>query len=589
MAIAVQELPRWDLESVFPSVESAEYRSVVDRMKRQIADLGAELDRVGIGATPGAGSAAAFPAVLRSYNDLIEHASTVMAYTYCTVDTDSRNEVAQAKVSELDQALVPLMKLESKIVSWLGTQNPAELTAASPEGEAHAYFIRKAHERATRLMSPAEEELAADLAPTGSTAWAKLHSDMSSQIEVDVQGEKLPMSAVRNLAYDADRSKRRAAYEAELGAWKTWELPLSACMNGVKGEVSVLCRKRNWDSPLNEALFHSNIDRGTLDAMMAAAQDSMPTFRRYLHAKARLLGVAKLEWYDIFAPVGDSPREWAWGEACDFVADCFDSYSPKMGDFARRNYTSRWIDAGPRPGKRDGAYCSDMREDESRILMNFKPAFGSVKTLAHELGHAYHNLCLHGRTPIQKTNPMTLAETASTFCETIVAHAGLKEASGGERLSILEATLQGQCQVVVDITSRFLFEQAVFTGRESRELSANELSAAMEDAQKKTYGDGLASLHPYMWAAKPHYYSTGSYYNYPYMFGLLFGLGLYACYEKDPDGFRTAYDDLLSSTGMDDAATLAAKFGIDVRSKAFWAGSLGVIARDIEQFEALCP
>lgn len=589
MAFAVQELPRWDLESVFPSVESPEYRAAVDKMKRMIADLASEFDRIGIGAVPGAGSAASFPSVLSDYNALIEHASTVMAYTFCTVDTDSRNEVAQAKVSELDQALVPLSKLESRLVSWLGTQNPQDLTAASPEAKAHAYFVRKSHERATRLMSPVEEELVADLAPTGSTAWAKLHSDLSSQIEVDVDGEKLPMSAVRNLAYDGDRAKRESAYRAELGAWKTWELPLAACMNGVKGEVALLCKKRSWNSPLDEALFHSNIDRGTLDAMMDASRDAMPTFRKYLKAKARLLGVGTLQWFDIFAPVGESPREWAWGEACDFVAECFDSFSPKMGDFARRNYSSRWIDAGPRPGKRDGAYCSDMRGDESRILMNFKPAFGSVKTLAHELGHAYHNLCLDGRTPIQKTNPMTLAETASTFCETIVAHAGLKEASGGERLSILEATLQGQCQVVVDITSRFLFEQAVFDGRVSRELSASELCAAMEDTQKNTYGEGLASLHPYMWAAKPHYYSTGSYYNYPYMFGLLFGLGLYACYEKDPSGFRTAYDDLLSSTGMDDAAALADKFGIDVRSKEFWAESLGVIARDIEQLEALCP
>jgi oligoendopeptidase F len=184
---------------------------------------------------------------------------------------------------------------------------------------------------------------------------------------------------------------------------------------------------------------------------------------------------------------------------------------------------------------------------------------------------------------------MTLAETASIFCETVIRQAVVRsDADKRDKLAVLEASLQGSCQVVVDITSRFLFESAVFEKRGDRELSAAEMCEFMFDAQRKTYGDGLDSefLHPYMWAAKPHYYGS-SFYNFPYMFGLLFGLGLYAIYEKDPQSFKARYDDLLSSTGLADAATLAQRFGIDIKTPEFWRGSLAQIAGDVDKFEAL--
>src|SRR5690606_5913703 len=229
-----------------------------------------------------------------------------------------------------------------------------------------------------------------------------------------------------------------------------------------------------------------------------------------------------------------------------------------------------------------------LRNDESRILANYEPSFNSVSTLAHELGHAYHNLTLAGRTPLQHSTPTTLAETASIFCERIVVQAALGSASEQEQIAILEASLQNACQVVVDITSRFLFERRVLEQRQQRELSIDEFKNLMLDAQRETYGDGLDAnaLHPYMWAVKGHYYGA-TFYNYPYMFGLLFGLGLYARYEADPDNFKAGYDDLLSSTGMGDAAELAARFGINTRSVDFWRNSLNVVRRDIDTFVAL--
>jgi pepF/M3 family oligoendopeptidase len=445
---------------------------------------------------------------------------------------------------------------------------------------------------ASKQMSPVEEELAAKLRPTSSVAWGKLHGDVSSQIEVEVElpdGVKtLPMSAVRALAYDSDLTVRRTAFEAELRTWEEHRVPLAASLNSIKGERLVLCERRGWDSPLSETLLDANIDRETLDAMISAAENAFPDFRRYFRAKAKATsGAAKLPFYDLFAPLGKD-RVWSYPEACEFVSRQFHGYSSKLGEFADRAFRENWIDVDPRPGKRDGAFCAGLRRDESRILLNFKPAFGSVSTLAHELGHGYHNLCLADRTMMQRETPMTLAETASIFCETIITQAAIAEGDAEDQLAILEASLMRCGQTVVDITSRYYFESAVFEQRNKRELSADEFCGIMKEAQEKTYGDGLDSglLHPYMWAAKPHYYGR-SFYNFPYMYGLLFGVGLYKVYEQDPDGFRSKYDDLLSSTGLADAWTLGQRFGFDVRDEAFWAGSLEVIVRDIDRFEEL--
>jgi len=220
------------------------------------------------------------------------------------------------------------------------------------------------------------------------------------------------------------------------------------------------------------------------------------------------------------------------------------------------------------------------------VLLNFSDSFGNVTTIAHELGHAYHGMCLATRTAAQRETPSTLAETASTFCEIIIRHAATQNVTQLEELAILDGTLQGSAQVVVDISSRFLFEKSVFEQRANRELSIDEFNDAMLAAQSATYGDGVdpTTYHRYMWAAKPHYYDVdGGFYNFPYMFGLLFGLGLYARYRQDADAFKASYDDLLSMTGMADAATLAARFGIDLRRRDFWDASLKVVEQDIDR------
>lgn len=582
--------PRWDLSFLFPSPGSAEFESACKTCYADLESLRKTFEDLGIRkvqADPNAAST--FERAATALNQYLITQRRIVAYLHALVTTDSTDEIAQAKQSEFQSRTTDLPKLATAFTAWIGAQDVDAMLSTSPVAREHEHMLRKAKEAAAHLMSPAEEALASDLSLTGSTAWQKLHGNLTSQLEVQVGSERIAMSQVRNRAYDPDRDVRREAYMAELDAWKRVEVPLAACMNSIKGELNTLSKRRNWNSPLAMACFNANIDEQTLEAMMTAAQESFPAFRRYLNAKAKMLGLEKLAWYDIFAPVGGSGRQWEYREAAPFVRNCFAGYSQKMADFAQSMYDQERIDAEPRAGKRDGAYCMGIAPSDSLIMMNFKPAFGSVSTLAHELGHGYHNLCLQDRTMLQRSTPMTLAETASIFCETIIRQAVLTgDSDDQEKLSVLEASLQGCCQVVVDITSRYLFEKAVFEKRSDRELSAAEMCEIMLDAQRQTYGDGLDSefLHPYMWAVKPHYYSS-AFYNFPYMFGLLFGLGLYAIYEKEPEGFVDRYDALLSSTGLADAATLASGFGIDIRTPDFWRGSLNQIAADVDKFEAL--
>lgn len=593
-----QSLPRWDMTPIFPGLESSEFAQGFAHAVSSIDDLTAFFDAHSIQGQPSLQIdetlIQTFEALVARYNEVLGETHTLGTYIVCFVRTNSYDNLAQARMSELQQSLLRLSLLDKRFTAWLGSLDVEQLIQRSSVANEHAFYLRRTREEARHLMEPGEEALAEELNLNSGSAWARLHGNVTSQlnVEIDLDGrrEELPMSVVRNMAYEPDRAARRRAFEAEIAGWKRVEVPLAAALNSIKGEVNTLVSHRKWASPLEAALFVDSIDNEIFEAMFSAARESFPDFRRYLHAKARAMGLERLAWYDLSAPVGSDGRVWGFDEAADFIVTQFGTYSQRLADFAARAFREHWIDAEPRPGKRDGAFCTDLRGGVSRVFTNYRPAFSGVSTMAHELGHGYHNLNLINRSELQRAHPMTLAETASIFCETIIRQAALNKAGKQEQIAILEASLQGSCQVVVDIISRFLFEQRVFEKRRQRELSVDELNDLMLEAQRETYGDGLdqEQLHPYMWAVKQHYYSTGRwFYNYPYMFGLLFGLGLYARYQRDPDAFKQGYDDLLASTGMADAATLSARFGIDLRSQEFWRASLDLIRSDIERFETL--
>jgi oligoendopeptidase F len=589
-------LPRWDVSDVFPDLGSREYAAARERFGADLSRLTALYDEHGVrggnDVVLDEATVQAFDGVLEATNEVMDAVRLLSGYVSAFVTTNARDDTAQGELSQLQAELAQLAKLRSRFDAWVAALGHKELATKSTAAADHAHPLERASERAAHQMSEGEEGLLADLNLTGGTAWNRLYGTFTSQLAVDVEGHgpgPMPMSRARGLAYDADGNTRQAAYDAELATWKANAVPIIAALNAIKGEAATVNKRRQWADDLEPALAANGVDRPTLDAMQAAVVESLPDFRQYLRTKATLLGRDNgLPFFDLFAPLGGNGERREWGDATQAVESTFATYSPRLAGLAKRATDDKWIDAEPRDGKRDGAFCMGLQGDRSLVLLNFDGSFRSVQTLAHELGHAYHNVTLADRTPMQRQLPMALAETASIFCETIMVEHGLASATDDERLALLDGDLQSSTQVVVDIHSRFLFEQAFCQARRRRTVSEAEACEMMLAAQDATYGDGLdpAFRHPYMWAAKPHYYGS-AFYNWPYTFGLLFGLGLYARYADDPDRFRQGYDDLLSSCGLAPAAELAARFDIDVRDQAFWASSLAVIQERIATFRRI--
>lgn len=592
--------PRWDVTDVFPSLSSPAFAFAHEALDADVGRLVALYDELGIGAVvpgpPSAADRAALDQVLTATNAAMSAHQRLRVYATAHLATDSRDAVAQAVASQLQRAEATLRQLSARLAAWVAARGASAL-AAEPgtAGAEHAYALARLEARATHQMAPADEALYAELALTGSTAWARLHKDVTSQLEATVRWpdgriESLPMPAVRGLASHPDPIVRRAAHEAELAVWPTVGVPLAAALSAIKGEAIAVNDRRGWRAPLDASLFANAVDRPTFESMQAAVVDSLRAFRAWLAVKARLLGHSgPLPWWDLLAPLPDDGGDQvAWPDGTATVTAAFAGYSPGLAGLAERAVREQWVDAESRPGKEGGAFCAPLEGDRSIVLLNWAGTTDSVRTLAHELGHAYHFALLSPRTPLQRHLTMALAETASIFCETLVAEASLAGVAGKARLALLDTDLRQATHIVVDIHSRFLFETAVFARRRQSSLGPGELCELMLDAQRQSYGDAVdpATLHPWMWAAKPHYYSS-HFYNWPYTFGLLFGLGLHARYRDDPERFRAGYDDLLSATGLGDAADLAARFGIDVRDPAFWRSSLDVLRDRMDEYARL--
>ncbi|CAN5581468.1 M3 family oligoendopeptidase [soil metagenome] len=596
-------LPHWQLTSLFSSLEGEDFRAAKEELEEDLDALERFMDERGVRSQEGLELSAevigTFEHLLSEFNTIYALNSDIWAFVYGYLTTDSLDELSQAEYSGLQPVSSRLGVLAKRFTAWLGSLDIEALIGRSQAASEHAYLLRLEHQSAKHLMSDAEEALFSALTQTGGNAWGKLHGDISSQstVRLALPGREegdYTVTELKNLQAEADPELRRAAFLAEQKLLERDAVSFAAALNSIKGQVNEVSRRRGWASALDEALFQSHISRASLDAMQAACEASFPVFRRYLKAKAKFLGKSSLAWYDLRAPIAvGEARSYSWDEAKSFVVQNFRAYSDELADFAQRSFDEGWHDVPPRKGKRGGAFCMKaFGAQESRILLNYGATLDDLFTVAHELGHAYHNHCLFtaGRSSLQAGTPMTLAETASIFCETIVVNAVLKEAGETERLAILEQDLLGSSQLVVDIHSRFLFEREVFDRRRKRELSVGEFKGLMLDAQEATYGDGLDSnaRHPNMWSQKLHYYSAGrSFYNFPYTFCYLFGLGVYAQYRAQPEGFRERYDRLLSMTGMADAAELARDFGIDLESPDFWQGSLAVAAGRVAEFEEL--
>jgi pepF/M3 family oligoendopeptidase len=597
------KLPHWDLSNVYPSLDSPEFegdlikvKSLIDSLEEfitakkisrmNVPPTDAKLDEIG----------EIIAEIIARINAVSQLVYTLQNYIASFTTTDSYNNTAMRYRSQIQQQTVRLVQVEAIFSGWFGSlgEKSEAIIANKPNTQAYAFYLRELASKSKYLMSDPEESLANELSLSGLRAWGKLQGTVTSQLTVDFEldGEvqTLPLAALQNIRrYNASGSMRQRAFESEIRALESVREPLSACMNGVKGFFNVINRHRGRDDALHPSLDDARIDIPTIEAMMEAINASFPMFRKYLKSKAKRLGKNALPWWDLFAPIGQNNSTFSWKEAQEFIVNNFGIFSDELASFAQRSFDHNWIDAEPRDGKRGGAFCMRIPSvEESRILCNFDGSFDQVSTVAHELGHAYHIECQKGKKYLQYWTPMTLAETASIFCETIIQEAALDAVSSlEEELAILETTLIGNTQVIVDISSRFLFEKEVFQRRYEAELSADEFCEIITRTQIATYGDGLDEdqLHPYMWAWKPHYYRYDiSFYNFPYAFGLLFSTGLYSIYKQLGKEFIPEFVELLSSTGLAAPVDLAARFGIDIRSPKFWERSLYIIHKRIERY-----
>ena len=581
----------WDLSVFYRDFDDPQIEADFARIDELIAQANQELQQ-------GGGAVEA----LERFADLQEELQRLFgklgSFANLTLSTEASNTRAMQLMDRVMQLSVPAELLGSALGRYLGAMTEEELEQAIAGSEklaAIGFALRRSRIAAEHLPAPEIEEWLLRMSLDGANAFSTLRDQLDATVLVDYRGEQLPLSAVRGKAEDPDPQVRRDAYLAELEAYKKIEIPMAACLNGIKGQGLTMIEAEHFDSILDQSLFNSNMERGTLEAMWTACRESFPAFRRYLRKKGELLGHKNgLPFYDLFAPLqtGDAPaKTYTVEEAHDILLRELGKFSPRMAEFIDHAFNNAWIDLYPRPGKGGGAFCAGVpHAEQSRVLTNFTGSLGDVSTLAHELGHAWHNHCMEGLPLAMRDEPMPLAETASIFNETLLANALRQGVPHDQLLGLLDTDLQNSTQVVVDIYSRFLFESAVIEGKKTHKLSVDEMKQLMLDAQDQSYGEGLDPeyRHPYMWACKSHYYIPGlGFYNFPYAFGLLFGKGVYAQYLQKGADFVPTYNQLLRSCGSDTIENVAASVGIDVRSVDFWRASLKTIEKDIDLFISL--
>lgn len=577
----------WDLTVFYKDFDDPEFKADLAALEGNIAafaklideDMGSDLNKI-----------RCLIAEFEQLGTLLERLRMMVSMTLAC---EAGHEQANAANAQLRRAFVSVEQAENALSRYLASvENLDELIAQDEMLKKNDYFLLRSAEDAKHTLPETLEEPVLKMQLSGGKMFSELRDKLDATLEVDYRGEKIPLSAVRSKAYDADPAVRKDAYDAEIASYKKIELPMSYCLNAIKSEARTMAALTGYEDVLTMTLDQSGMTRQTLDAMWTAISEALPDLRKYFKAKGRLLGHKNgLPFYDLFAPVGESTRTYTIEEARDLLVDIFTKFAPELGEMMARAFDEGWIDVYPRAGKRGGAFCAGCYQlGISRIMTNFTGSLSDVSTLAHELGHAFNNQQMLRVPRLMCRPPMPLAETASTFNETVLSDFIRENASAEEEITLLDASLMENTQVMVDIYSRFLFEQKVVDAQADHALSVKELKETMLWAQDQSYGDGLDPevRHPYMWACKSHYYSTGRhFYNFPYAFGGLFGRGLYARYKAEGESFVPVYCDLLSRFGSDTIENVTASVGIDVTTPDFWRAAVKTVVDEALRFDEL--
>ena len=577
---------KWNLDILYTGFDTEEYANDYKQLESLVPELIAMADKCKD--MPAAEFLVGYIKLSEQITDLTEKLAIYanLRYSANTRDTDAASWLG--RIMQLMSATAAPTAVVEKAISEI--EDLESVIDATPYLHEFRYRLTNVKRDSKHLLSDKEETILAKMDLSGASAWSDLQSSLTSGVKVKYEGEDITLSAVRNLAYSPDADVRRKAFDAEIAAYDSIKDAVAFALNSIKLQVLTVCELRGYESPLAKSLYQSRMKKETLDALLGAMDEYLPAFRKYLLAKSKALGhEGALPFYDLFAPMGKSDKTYTVEDAKEYLLNIFGKFDSELHDMVKGAFENEWIDFFPREGKVGGAFdCGVPSAKESRVLTNFDGSFSDVVTLAHELGHSFHDRQVFAHSVLNQDYSMPVAETASTFNEVLVMETAIASATDKEeKLALIESQLMDACQIIVDIYSRFLFESSVFENRPMEFMSADRMCELMTAAQKKAYGEGLDenALHPYMWLCKGHYYSGGlSFYNYPYAFGGLFARGLYAKYKSEGEGFVDTYKAMLKATGVMDVEECAKIAGVDLTDKNFWRQGLQSIAERIDEF-----
>lgn len=461
-----------------------------------------------------------------------------------------------------------------------------------PDFQELTFVLNERRENAKEKLPLDQEALINDLGIDGYHAWGQMYDAIVGKIEIPFEenGEVklLSVGQAANKMSHPSRDVRKDVFKKVQNAWQDNEDLFGETLNHLAGFRLQTYKHRGWDSALKEPLSINRMSEQTLNTMWQVISDNKSPLVSYLNRKAEMLGIDKMSWYDIGAPVGSAEQKVSYDEGAAFIIEQFQRFGPKMADFTKMAFEKSWIEAEDRPGKRPGGFCTSFPDSgQTRIFMTYSGTASNVSTLAHELGHAFHQHVMDDLHAMNQGYAMNVAETASTFAEMIVADAAVKNAkSEEERLVLLEDKVQRSVALLMNIHSRFLFETKFYKERKEGVVPVERLNEMMEEAQKEAFCGALEEYEPSFWASKLHFHITGvPFYNFPYTFGYLFSLGIYAKALEEGSDFEEKYIALLKDTGRMKVEDLAEKhLGVNLEEPEFWEKAVGICMKDVEEF-----
>jgi len=583
----------WDLESIFAGgSQSATLMEHLGSAEQGLAALKAKLEAP----APAAGTPEGrdfWHSVLEEAQRLGEMTVQGGAFVGCLNSQDVKDREARVLIGRTTELYAGLQAVFALADDGLLRMSDADFAALLGDERIAplAFNLRERRDLAKKKMNTERELLANDLSIDGYHGWSRLYDTIVGRMTIKVGEEELSVGQASNKLYEADRELRKEVFTKWEEAWGKEAELCAAALNNLAGYRLNLYKHRGWESFLQEPLAINRMSKATLDAMWEAVGTAKAALAKYYERKAKLLGFEATNWYDLYAPLSGASRKMSYEDAADFIVEQFGRFSPQMAEFARRAFDHAWIEVEDRPGKAPGGYCTSLPlQKESRIFMTYSGDVGGVRTLAHELGHAFHSYVMRNLPPLTQEYAMNVAETASTFAEMLINAAAIANAqSKEEKLALLDAKIGDSAAYLMNIHARFLFETRFYEARQKGMVSIDRLNEMMETAQKEAYAGALGLYHPHFWASKLHFYATDvPFYNFPYTFGYLFSAGIYARAKEEGPAFEQKYIDLLCDTGRMTVEDLAARhLGVDLTKPDFWLTGVQNAINDVEEFLAL--